>query len=484
MNLLEISYRLKTLSLPLIAAAVLAGCVSVGPDYKSPEVKIDSDWSSSVDPAIAERSKLTRDWWKLFNDPLLNELINEASQKNLDLLTAMARVEEVQARVGMAESDRYPTLDATAGMTRSQNSQNVAGNDVISSTYSAGLSTSWEVDLFGRVRRSVEAANADYQVSQEDRTDVMITLYSNVASTYIRIRTFQARLKAMKANIVSQKEVLKLIQSRRKHGLATDLDIERAKSVLAAAEAEIPGLMIGLTEDQNNMAVLLGQQPGKIQKRLNVIPNVPIPPAKAAVGIPADLMRQRPDIRKAERQLAAETARIGITKAQLYPSFTLTGTFQYQSLDSDNLFETDSQAFTVGPSFSWNIFAGGLIKNRVRAQKAIVKQKALTYEKVILNALREVENALKSYAEDRIRLKAMERSVLSSRKSVQLAKNLYEKGLQGFETVLDAQRDQFNFENQLAVARGNSATTFIRLYTALGGGWEPKEIAKEERVQQ
>ena len=337
------------------------------------------------------------------------------------------------------------------------------------------MGASWEIDLFGRIRRTVEAATADYQASEEDRTDVMISLYSNVSLTYLEIRTNQARLAAAEANIVSQKEVLGLTRSRFKHGLATDLDVAQAERLLASAEAEIPPLRIALSQGINNLAVLLGSQPGSLHRELMEPQQIPLPPARATVGVPADLLRQRPDIRRAERQLASQTARIGVATADLYPTFSLSGVFGYESINTSDLFDAGSRAFSFGPSLRWNIFSGGRIRNQIKAQDAITRQFLLAYEQSVLNGLREVENTLKAYIEDRVRLAALERSVEAARRSVKLATDLYKQGLADFQPVLDAQRDQFNFENQLASARGDSAANFARLYTALGGGWDPEQ---------
>jgi NodT family efflux transporter outer membrane factor (OMF) lipoprotein len=341
--------------------------------------------------------------------------------------------------------------------------------------YSPGLSASWEIDLFGRIRRSVEAAGANFQATQEDRTNVMISLYSNVALTYLDIRTYQARLAAASANINSQKQVQELTQSKFKYGLATSLDVAQAERILASSEAAVPPLRMALAKAINTMAVLLGRQPGALYTELSKPEAIPLPPGNVTLGMPADLLRQRPDIRKAERQLAAQTARIGVAKADLYPSLSLTGSFGYESINTNDLFEPTSNVFAFGPSLRWNIFSANTIRNRVKAQDAVARQYMLRYESTVLNALNEVENALRSYIEDRVRLGALKRAVDASRRSVELSTQLYQQGLVNFQDVLDAQRDQFSFENDLASAQGASAANFVRLYTALGGGWNPDD---------
>jgi NodT family efflux transporter outer membrane factor (OMF) lipoprotein len=303
----------------------------------------------------------------------------------------------------------------------------------------------------------------------------MISLYANVARTYLDIRTYQARLAAADANIRSQKQVLELTRSKFKYGLATNLDVAQAERVLASSEAAVPPLRIELSKSINTMAVLLGRQPGALYDELSVPKDIPLPPKKATLGMPADLLRQRPDIRKAERQLAAQTARIGVAQADLYPSLSLTGSFGYESISSSELFKPASNAFAFGPSLRWNIFSANRIRNRVMAQDAVARQYMLRYESTVLNALNEVENALRAYIENRVRLEALTRAVAAARRSVTLSTQLYKQGLVNFQDVLDAQRDQFSLENDLATAKGNSAANFVNLYAALGGGWNPDD---------
>ncbi len=460
----------------VLSAALLMGCAAVGPDYRPPEMEMPTEWQSVGDPALLPQSDLVKQWWSLFNDPLLDRLIQTATENNLDLLIAVARVEEARANLGISRGERLPQVDVEGSVTHQETSDNSLSPGIDETIYAAGATAAWEIDLFGRIRRSVEAATADYQASAEDRTDVLISLYANVALTYLDIRTFQARLIAAKANIDSQQSVLELTRSRYRHGLATDLDVAQAERVLAGTEAEVPPLNIGLAQAVNALGVLLGEAPGHLADELNLPGEIPLPPEKVTVGVPANLLRQRPDVRRAERQLAAQTARIGVLTADLYPSFNLFGSLGFESIDSGDLFDADSRVSSFGPSLRWNIFSGGSIRQRIKAQDARTRQALFGYEQSVLNALREVENALVAYIEDRTRLAALERSVNASRRSVKLATDLYKEGLVDFQQVLDAQRDQFSFENQLAAARGNSAANFVRLYAALGGGWNPDDI--------
>lgn len=458
----------------MVCAAMFSGCVAVGPDYQPPVIEMPDNWHTTDDPALLPSQELVQQWWTLFDDPLLDRLIQIAKENNRDLMAAIARVEETRANLGITRGERMPRLDADGAVTGQETSDNGLSPGVNETLYTTGITAGWEIDLFGRIRRSVEAASADYQASTEDRTDVLISLYANVALTYLDIRTFQARLMAARANIDSQREVLELTRSRFRHGLSTDLDVAQAERVLAGTEAEVPPLKIGHSQAVNALAVLLGQTPGQLADELTIPRDIPLPPKKVTVGVPANLLRQRPDVRRAERQLAAQTARIGVIKADLYPSLSLTGTLGLESIDADNLFDADSRFSSFGPTLRWQIFRGGSIRQRVKAQDARTRQSLYAYEQSVLNALREVEDALVGYIEDRVRLTALKRSVEAARRSVKLSTDLYKQGLVDFQQVLDAQRDQFSFENQYAAARGNSAANFVRLYAALGGGWDPQ----------
>ena len=477
--------KLKLKKLPAVltlsAVIVFTGCTAVGPDYVSPNVKVPEKWNGEEVKNFNNENRLSEQWWKLFDDPMLDELIKEASDSNLDLKEAMARVDEYRSRLGVVTGERYPSVGVGGDLLRQKTSEN-AGYTGATNTYKAlGLEAGWEIDLFGRVRRSIEAAKANYEVVQEDRNDVMISINSRVALNYIKIRTYQKRLEASNSNIELQREVLRITESRFKYGLATALEVAQAEQALASSKATVPPLRIQLSEAINTMAVLLGRNPGELNQLLSVKKVIPVPPADAAIGIPADILRQRPDIRKAERQLAVETARVGIAKADLYPQFSLSGSFGYQSVASGNLFSSGGNYFSIGPSLRWNIFSGGSILNQIDVQDAIVRQKAIQYESVVLSALNEAENSMTAYTEDSMRLKHLEETVEASKKTVKLSLNLYKQGLVDFENVLNSQLSQFTSEDRLAQARGDSAENFVRLYAALGGGWNPDSIIKNQK---
>lgn len=470
--------RLIQLGAIMLGGLLLNGCL-VGPDYTPPEVKVPEKWRLPDSVLLVPGEADIRTWWLVFQDPILSSLINEAGASNLDLKAAVARVKEARARLGVARGELLPSVDATGSATRNRGSQNDAtAGGVTYDRYTGSFDASWEIDLFGRIRRSVEAAQADYESSQEDRAGVMVTLYAEMATNYLQARTIQARLAAAEKNIQSQKEVLELTRVRFKNGLATGLDVSQAEQVLASSQAELPPLYNNLNQAFNAVALLLAKPPGAIQNRISQAKPIPAPPAQVAVGVPLDIMRQRPDIRSAERQLAAATARIGMATADLYPSFSLTGSLGLASTDTSNFFNSGSRFYSFGPSFNWNLFAGGRIRAQIKVQDALTEQALINYEQTVLTALNEVDNAATGFFQQTRRVKALEQSVKAAKRTLELSLKLYKEGLKDFQSVLDAQRSLFDADNQLAQAKGELSTNLVNLYKALGGGWRSKQASQ------
>lgn len=466
--------KICTFIIMLAMLLAIGGCIKVGPDYEKPETEMPKKWKQASDPALKRTEGDIRNWWTVFDDPMLTKFITQSSKGNLDLKAAVARIKESRARLGVARGDEYPQVTGQGDAYRQRVSDNTIGGGF--GTYNnlqAGVEASWEIDLFGRIARSVEAAKADLQAAQEDRVDVLVSVYSQVAVTYLNVRSYQERIQAVQENIRSQQEVLKLTQARFKWGLATDLDVAQAQSILGSSEAEIPPLRSKLSTAINSMAVLLGKQPGYVDDLLVLPKPIPDVPAEVTVGVPADLLRQRPDIRKAERQLAAATARIGQATADLYPSFTLLGTLGLASSEASMFFNGGSGVFSIGPQFSWNIFQGGRIRQQIKVQDALTEQALVSYEQVVLNALNEAENAMQDFVQSKLRVQAWRRTVSASRRALKLAIRLYKEGLKDFQSVLDAQRSLFDADNALAYARGEAVINLVNIYTAMGGGWEP-----------
>ena len=457
------------------AALVLPGCM-VGPDYQRPESAENIRIDAEVHPDIQYKQADLSRWWNVFNDAVLTSFINRAQQNNVDLKTALARVKEARAVVGTTSSDLFPTVDADGSVDWGKQSENVNPLATGEQTqYNLSADAGWEIDLFGRIRRSIEAATADYQATREGHNDIMITILAETASTYLQARTLQAQLNTALKNIQSQKSMLELTEVRYKYGLATYLDVAQATRVLANTEADLPVIRTNLAQSITSLGVLLGEPSDTIRKELQPARPVPLPPAEVAVGIPAERIRQRPDIRKAERQLAAQTARIGVATADLYPTFSLTGTLGFASLKTSNFFDSGSQVYGIGPSLSWNIFDMGKIRQQIAVEDARTEQALYTYEQTILEAIKEVEDRLKGYHEQRIRMDALKHSVQASRETLDMSTKLYKDGLTGFQDVLDAQRSLLAAESDLDEARGNTGIQLVGLYKALAGGWTTEQ---------
>lgn len=456
----------------------LAGCVAVGPDYVPPESSAPAAWNTELRQGLSAESMDFRqlaDWWTTLGDPLLTGLIEQAVTNNLDLKQAMAKVREARARRGISQAGQFPALDGSGSASRSKSSENSSGG-ATRSFYSVGFDAGWEVDIFGGVRRAVEAAEAELAASREDLRDILVTLTAEVALNYLDARTFQTRLAVAEKNLAIQQQTFDLTQSRSQAGLSNELALQQARYNLENTRAQVPALRRGLEEAKNRLAVLTGRVPGGVHELLAQIRPIPVIPPTVAVGVPAETLRQRPDIRKAERNLAAQTARIGVATADLYPKFRLAGFIGLESLKSAELFKSASQAWNIGPSVSWNIFDAGAIRQNIEVQSAIGEQYLLAYEAAMLGALEEVENALTAYAEEQLRRERLVAAVDAARQAEALATNQYNAGMMDFTTVLDAQRALLSFDDQLTQSDGTVTANLIRLYKALGGGWSPSVI--------
>ncbi len=455
----------------ILAVVLLTGCM-VGPDYRKPDGTQELTISTTKHSGVQLENKDLSRWWAVFNDPLLTSLIKKAETGNLDLKIALARMREARAIIGVVDSGLYPVLDANGSIGWGKESESVTPQATSEQTrYDLSADASWEIDLFGRVRRSIEAATADYQATWEDHNDVLITVLAEVASNYLRIRTQQAQLQTSLANIVSQGSMLKITKVRYENGLATYLDVAQATQVLTSTEADLPVIRTALSQNITSLSVLTGEPSDLLRNELQQVHITPLPPETVTVGIPTDRVRMRPDIRKAERNLAAQTARIGIATADLYPSFSLTGTFGFSALNSGNVFNSKSQVYGFGPSFNWNIFNMGKIRQQIEVEDAKTEQALHQYELTMLKAIKEVEDSLVGYHEQRLRFEALQ----ASREVLDMSTKLYKDGLTGFQNVLDAQRSLLSAENNLDLARGNTSIQLVGLYKSLAGGWNTQQ---------
>lgn len=488
-NNLKKTYSLQRAGTVLSALWIMSlfGCAAVGPDYVMMESDVPAAWHTELGQGVSTEtpdSQELADWWLKLEDPILTGLVEEAVSNNLDLQQAVAKVREARARRGISQAGQFPALDASGSASRSQGSEN-SGGGTTRSSYAVGFDAGWEVDIFGGVRRAVEAAEADLDASREELRDVLVTLAAEVALNYLDTRTLQTRLAVAEGNLVLQQQTFGLTESRCQAGLSNELVLQQARYNLENTRAQIPALRSSLEEAKNRLAVLSGRTPGGVHELLAERRPIPVVPPTVAVGVPAETLRQRPDIRRAERNLAAQTARIGVATADLYPKFRLAGSIGLESLKSADLFESASETWGIGPSVSWNVFDAGAVRQNIEVQSAIQEQYLLAYEAAVLGALEEVENALVVYGQEQLRREHLLAAVDAASQAEVLSRNQYDTGLVDFTTVLEAQRSLLSFEDQLAVSDGTVTSNLIRLYKALGGGWissaAPQFSEKDEK---
>jgi len=458
---------------------LLAGC-AVGPDYEEPEYSVPDAWENAAAADLADSSGVPLEsWWTALNDTLLNDLIIMAGEASPDLDAAVGRIREARAYRQIAGGDYWPQVGANGAFTRAELAENGPGGAFTalgapnpSNNWEFGLGASWELDVFGRVRRAVEAADAQVSASVEDYRDVMVTLYATVAGTYVQVRTFQDRLVYANQNAESQRETLEVVEARLDAGLVPALDVSRARSNLANTMATIPQLETNLEAARNQLAILLGQMPGSLDARLDAnVAVIPQPELEFAAGLPAELLRRRPDVRRSERQLAAQTARIGVATADLYPSFSLTGNLVLTAGEFGDLGQSNSLGWSFSPLLNWKLFTGGKIRGQIKAEEAKTEQALAAYEKTVLGALAEVENAMVALRQEEIRVGRLTTAVEASQQSVELVHTQYISGLTDFQSYLDAQRSLTNQQDQLAQSQGQVVGYLISLNRSLGGGW-------------
>ncbi len=467
--------RLSTiLMLTLFIVLVLAGCAAVGPDYSRVAPKAPERWHAELQSGLRAgqlNSDTLAHWWTTLNDPELTRLIERAVKGNLTLKDAQSRLHEARALRGISNAGLFPTLDAGASVTKRRGSENSVPATT-SKLYAAGFDAGWELDVFGGVRRAVEAAQASIEATQADLHNVLVSLLAEVALNYVEVRTFQARLSAAYANIKTQQETYELNRSRYEAGIIDELPVQQALYNLERSHSQIPTLEIGLEAAKNRLAVLLGENPGALHQELGKTKPIPVPPITVAVGVPAETLRNRPDIRVAERNLAAQTARIGVAKADLFPKFRLFGTIGLESVSSKDLFDWASRTWSIVPGVSWNVFDGGAIRQNIKVQTARQEQALIQYESAVLNAQEEVENVLVAFAKEQRRRESLARATEAARQADRLARDRYQAGLVDFNNVLNAQLSLLSFQDELVQSDGAVTTNLVRLYKALGGGWQ------------
>ena len=463
----------------------LAGC-TVGPNYQEPQLPVPAGWQEGQQKGVDVKSAELARWWAKFNDPLLNSLVERAVKSNLDLRLAEARIREARASRVVAASAAWPALNVSGSYSRNRASENAfgepaqgaviapsgGGKNLDQNFYQTGFDANWEIDVFGGVRRSVEAADATIGAAVEDRRDVLVSLLGEVAKNYIDLRGVQRQLDVARANLKTQQDTLQLTQVRFQAGLASDLDVAQQEAQVNTTASQIPTLQSLLKEAAYALDVLLGLQPGALWDELAKETEIPGLPDEVLIGLPSDLLRRRPDIRRAERQLAAATAQVGVATADLYPKFFLTGVVGLQSISASDWFTGRSRFSSIGPTITWPVFDAGKIRANIEIRSAQQEQALTEYEKAILSAFQDVEAALVNYANEQTRYRSLNDAVAANRRAVAMANELYIRGLNDFLNVLDTQRALYATESALTQSQATMASNLVALYKALGGGWE------------
>ncbi len=438
----------------LFVPFLFGGCLTVGPDYEQPEVPTIGNFSLET-PA---------EWWTTLGDPMLTELVGEALTNSPDIKSAVAAVRAARAQLGIVRSSFGPQIDARGGFTRREPSDG--------DLYTAGFDAAWELDIFGGVRRANEAAKAFLDGQDAMRADVEVSLAAETASAYVRLREAQQRLRVARETVSSQKQTVELLMSKFKNGLISELYLQQARAVYESTCATVPMFGTAVEKALNALAVLTGSMPGTLHERFSDVWNIPVATTNDVIGIPADLLRRRPDVRKAERNLAEQTARIGVSKSDYFPKLTLNGSIGVEALSFSGLGQSGNEVSSFGPSIRWAIFRSGQIRNNVKAQTARQEQALADYEKSVLSAVQETRDALTAFRNEQLRLEALTAATDAARTAAELADNRYENGLEDFGVVLDTQRTQLQLEDQKVQSQSESALSLIRLYKALGGGWK------------
>ncbi|MEA2767529.1 MAG: hypothetical protein QOD93_491 [Acetobacteraceae bacterium] len=507
--------RKLVLAAGLVGATVLSGC-TVGPDFKRPDVTSPASWFGGPKeavrrpPSIPVAEPVDADWWMLFHDPVLTGLERRVAAENLDVKVAEVRFAESRAQLGVARASLFPTLGGNASYVRQQASNNgifavipsaagasgangASGNSAGAvqgrgvqpfDIFQGGFDASWEVDLWGGVRRSVESATASKEAASEARRSVLLTSLAEVARDYIQLRGVQTELQIARDNVRTARQSLTLTQQRAAGGVTTDLDVANASAQLRSTLAQIPTLEQQEAQLINALSLLLGQPPNALRADLGTRAPVPPVPPRVPVGLPSELARRRPDVRQAEAQLHAATADIGVAQANFYPSLNLTGSVGLQSLQFAKLFNANSKQYSVGPGLTIPIFQGGQLRSTLELREAEQQEAAVNFQKTVLQAWHDVDNALTAYQAEQSRRDELILAVSDNERALGLAQSRYQQGVTDFLTVLDAERSLLAAQLQLADSTTTVSSNLVALYKALGGGWEadlPEETTASAR---
>jgi NodT family efflux transporter outer membrane factor (OMF) lipoprotein len=455
-----------------LAFVLLLPACMVGPDYVRPDAKINDGYIEG-EARVKRDAEYESGWWKALNDPVLDSLIETAHAQNLTLRAAGVRVLQAMAARGISVGELFPQAQELNGAyTRSRASENGPPVPTYASTWGVGFDAAWELDFWGKFRRNLEASDAELDASLASYDDVMVTLVAEVALAYFQIRTVQERIKIALDNVKQQEDGENLAEERFNAGSTSELDPAQARTLLAQTEAEIPTLEAQLRQTMYRLTFLLGEPPRNILEQLGEMDGLPQAPTELAVGIPADLLRRRPDVRLAERQAAAQSARIGVAKAEMYPAFFVSGSLGLASSDASDLFKSGSWTGSITPGFSWPIFNYGRLTNNVRVQDAAFQAAIIGYRNAVLAAAQEVESSLVGFLRAQDRETLLEEALRHSQRSLELAKLQYKEGTADFQRVLDALAGLQAVQDSLVVTQGRVLVALVSTHKALGGGWE------------
>ncbi|MDJ0941958.1 MAG: efflux transporter outer membrane subunit [Kiloniellales bacterium] len=503
----------KVLAIIFVSLFSLCACVKVGPDFEPPEAPLQDDWLEDAEAGVKAEPADFSTWWQVFEDPVLTELVETATRQNLTLQSAGLRVIEARAQLGITVGQQYPQVqDAVADYSynkEANNAPNTRGNDRTYQNLTMGIDSTWEIDFWGKFARAIESSSASLGASVADYDDFLVILTAEVARNYVVVREAEERIRLARSNVVIQRRSLEIASSRFRAGAVSELDVQQARALLAETQSSIPFFQIQRRQARNAIAVLLGIPPSELLEIFGEDPEeeldapeeteltlIPTAPGEVAVGIPAELLRRRPDVRRAELDTAAQSAQIGVARAQLFPAFSLGGFVGLQTAGSTDrrsnnasltdLFKTDSFTGFIGPTVSWPFLNYGRLTNNVRVQDARLQVLIADYQNTVLEAYREVEDGLVGFLRSREQADFLTTSVTASKRSVELALLQYRNGVVDYTRVLDTQQDLVERQDELAVSQSAIAQNLILSYRGLGGGWQtrgPNDFVPPETIE-
>jgi NodT family efflux transporter outer membrane factor (OMF) lipoprotein len=472
--------NIKRFTVTLLMCTLYSAC-HVGPDYKPVSMNVPPEWpaagmevNSTLQSAEAER---LADWWTTLDDPALNDLVKRVIKGNRDIKIALTRVRQARAALGEAGRQIHPSVTGSAVYRRTQSGMPTPDDpdpsafSVEIDYYNAGFDASWEIDLFGKRHRNIEAATAELEASGEGYRSVLVSMVAETVSSYVRLRILQKQLDIVTRNLEIQEKALSVLEDNASAGLIGSLQVQQARYNIENTRSRIPGYRVSIEETMNSIAIMLGEMPGNLHDELSSPSPIPLPEVEIVIGIPADILRRRPDIRKAERALAAQTARIGAAQADLYPSLRLTGALGLTADSLDSFFSDENASLNISPFISIPLFNRNRIRDQIEIQNAIQERTLIEYENTVVNAIKEVRDAVMAYGEEQKRYNMLTRGANAAQMALEIADERFNSGLVDFLDVLDAQRALLSFEESKAGSSGAITLDLIRLYKALGGGW-------------